>query len=127
MTEPAPDIISVRTIVTNADYLSNWITAVVVAGSFSGLISLKDKLTGAAIFLSFGVSIAMAMSGWPLLLQYGYGSLGTSIGYGVICGVSGMTLLATLIGIIRRFYNRRNDIGDAALGKIGVPPVEQKP
>lgn len=124
MSEPV-EITSVRTIVTNADYLSNWITTVVVAASFSALISMKDKLTGAAIFLSFASSVAMAMSGWPLLLQYGYGGLGTSIAYGVVCGVAGMTILMTLIGVIRRFYNRRNDIGDAALNRVGIPPSSE--
>lgn len=49
MTEPVSDIVSVRSIVSNADYLSNWITTVVVAASFSALISMKDKLTGAAL------------------------------------------------------------------------------
>jgi hypothetical protein len=71
MAEPATDIISVRSIVSNADYLSNWITTVVVAASFSALISMKDKLTGVAIFLSFSASSLLAISGWPLLLQYG--------------------------------------------------------
>ncbi len=125
MTDPV-EITSVRTIVNNVDYLSNWITTVVVAASFSALISMKDKLTGAAIFLSFSASVALAMSGWPLLLQYGYGGLGTSIGYGVVCGVAGMTILMTLIGVIRRFYNRRNDIGDAALNKVGIPPAQEQ-
>ena len=125
MADPSPDINSVRSIITNADYLSNWITTVVVAASFSALISMKDKLTGAAIFLSFSASSLLAIAGWPLLLQYGYGGLGTSIGYGVVCGVAGMTILMTLIGVIRRFYNRRNDIGDAALNKVGVPPATQ--
>ena len=62
MADPSPDIVSVRTIVTNADYLSNWITTVVVAASFSALISMKDKLTGAAIFLSFLASSLLAIA-----------------------------------------------------------------
>lgn len=49
MADTVPDIVSVRTIASNADYLSNWITTVVVAASFSALISMKDKLTGAAL------------------------------------------------------------------------------
>ena len=43
MADPPPTIVSVRTIVSNADYLSNWITTAVVAASFSALISMKDN------------------------------------------------------------------------------------
>lgn len=123
MADPAndPGIISIRSILGNIDYLSNWITAVVVAGNFSVLISLKDKLTGAAIAISFWTSISMAMVGWPLLLQYGYGGLGMALGFGMLCGVAGMLILMTLIGVITRVYRRKEDIADNLLSKGGIP------
>lgn len=121
MADPV-EITSVRTIVTNADYLSNWITTVVMAGSFSALISFKDKLTGAALMVSFLSSSLLAIAGWPLLLQYSFGGLGFSIAYGVICGLAGMTILMTLIGVMKRFYTRKDDIADSILKRGGVDP-----
>lgn len=120
MADPEPGIASVRSIISNADYLSNWITAVVTAGSFSALISFKDKLTGAALMTAFLASSMLATAGWPLLLQYGYGSVGFSIAWGLLCAIGGMTMLMTMIGVIRRFYVRKDDIADALLDKGGV-------
>ena len=126
MADPAADMTSVRTIVTNADYLSNWITTLVMAGSFSALISFKDKLTGAALMVSFLASSLLAVAGWPLLLQYGFGTLGWSIAYGVVCGLAGMTILMTLIGVMKRFYTRKDDIADGILKRGGIDKREQE-
>lgn len=127
MADPSPSVTSVRTIISNADYLSNWITTTVMAGSFSVLISFKDKLTGAAIMISFLSSTLLATSVWPILLQYGYGGLGSSISCGVVCGLAGMTILMTLIGVIGRIYRRKDDIADGLLKKGGIEAPRNPP
>ena len=125
MADPVdPGIVSIRSIISNADYLSNWMTAVITAGGFSALIAFKDKLTGAALMASFLASAMLATAGWPLLLQYGYGSLSLSIAWGALCGIAGMTMLLTLIGIIRRVYVRRDDITDSILSRGGIPKTK---
>lgn len=117
--------ISLKSIVSNADYLSNWITGVAVAGGFSALISFKDKLTGAAIMLSFCASTLMALAGWPVLLRYGYGGLGETLVFAMICGIAGMTILLTFISMIRRVYERAPKIADHILTKGGLPEEEK--
>ncbi len=121
MTDPIEPVSSIRSIINNADYFANWITTIVTAGSFSILVSLNDKLTGAALAISFCSAVMFAMVGWPVLLQYGYGRLDVGLAYGAICGIGGITLLLTLIGVVRRVYARRNAIADAGLKRVGVP------
>lgn len=95
-------IVSLRSIVQNYDWLSNWLTAAATAGVFAGLASFYDKLTGAAILLSLFTSTALAMAFWPILLDRGYGALSWTLLFGVTCGLAGATVLHTLIFVIRR-------------------------
>lgn len=113
-------IVSIRSIVANYDYLSNWLTAVATAGVFAGLASIYDKLTGAAVLLALFTSTALAMAFWPVLLEKGYGSLSWTLLFGVTCGLAGATVLHSLIFVIRRRVAKRIDsLGDTYLGKEG--------
>lgn len=110
---------SIRSIFANADYLSNWITGIAVAGGFSVLVSFKDKLTGAAVIVSFCTACLFAAVGGMILLQYGYG-LSALAFYGMVCGAAGALMLLFIIGVMRRFYQRRDDIADSILNRAGI-------
>lgn len=110
--------VSLKSIISNADYLSNWITGVVVAGGFSAIISFKDRLTGAAVMVSFCASTLLALVGWPLLLRYGFGGLGETMIFAMVCGIAGMTILLTLIAMIRRVQERAPGIADTIINKV---------
>lgn len=113
-----PGIVSLRSIISNYDYLSNWLTSVAIAGVFAGLASVYDKLTGAAVLVSLFTSTSLAMAFWPVLLEKGYGSLSWTLLFGVTCGLAGATVLHSLIFIIRRRVSKKiNSIAGGLLGK----------
>lgn len=115
-----PGIVSIRSIIANYDFLSNWLTAIVIAGMFAGLASFYDKLTGAAVLLALFTSTALAMAFWPLLLERGYGGLSWTLLFGVTCGLAGATVLHTLIYVIRRrVVSKIGTIADGVLGPEG--------
>lgn len=121
MADPIPSFFSIRSVLDNVDYVANWVTTVAVAGGFSVLVSLHDKLAGAAILVSLMASSMLAMVGWVILLEYGYGGLGSSLALAVVCGVGGMIILSLLIGVLRRWYSRRDDIADEVAERVGLP------
>lgn len=126
MADDPAGIFSVRTILANADEVANWVMTVAVAGGVGTVASFADKLTGFAIFVSISASAMLALLGWPILLQFGYGGLGFSMAYALVCGVGGMTLLLLLIGIIRRFYSRKDNIADNILARAGIKKEPQQ-
>jgi hypothetical protein len=115
-----PGIASLRSIVSNYDHLSNWLTAIATAGMFAGLASVYDKLTGAAVLVALFTSTALAMVFWPIMLEKGYGNLSWTLLFGVTCGLAGATVLHSLIFVIRRRISKQIDtVGDTYLGKEG--------
>lgn len=110
-------ILSLRTILGNYDYLSNWIASIGLAGVFGGLAGYYDKLTGVAILMSLFTSTSLAMAFWPILLTNGYGNLTGSIVFGVSCGCAGGVVLHALIFVIRRRV--RKQLEGLGLGSQG--------
>jgi len=98
-----PAIHSVKQILDNPDWLTNWLTAMAVAGGFSIAAStVKDKLTFTAIFIAFFVACLLAATLWPIMLTYGYGGLVPTLVLAMVCGLGGLVLLLVLISVIRQ-------------------------
>lgn len=106
MADPADTshINSLKDVWENANWLTNWMTSI----AFAGLLSLaastvKDKLTFAAILISFFVAALLDAVLWPLMLIYISGGLAATIILAMVCGLGGLVLLLLLIGFIRNY------------------------
>lgn len=114
------EITSIRQVVENADWVTNWVTALVVSGGLSLLIgTVKDKLTFTAIATSFITATFMTAAGYPVLVSYGYGGLVSTMVLAVMTGAGGIVILLTFVTVIRKFIQTdAKRMAERALGNM---------
>ena len=104
----------------------DWLAAMVVVSILtSTAISMKDKATGGAIFVSNLTAALTAIAAYPFLERWGYGGAAVFLAALVCggCGVAAFGLLTALRDVITR---RRDRIAGSIVDRV-LPGTEDKP